>query len=108
MELRDRLRMMRATPEPQRTSRPVAAPLPYLEPMENEFGCTYYTDKIYIDHHGQIDLKNYPAITCEELRFLSMDRALQEFVLPQAVFLDIETTGTAGGTGTYAFLVGLG
>lgn len=31
-----------------------------------------------------------------------------KFDLQQALFLDTETTGLAGGTGTYAFLVGLG
>lgn len=108
MDLRDRLRALRTGPVQERPIQPAPAPLPYLEPLLNEHGCTYYSDKIYIDYHGRIDLKNFPELPLSELQFLSMDRSLEEFSLPNAVFLDIETTGTAGGTGTYAFLVGLG
>ena len=36
------------------------------------------------------------------------DVNLSDFNIQKAVFLDTETTGLAGGTGTYAFLVGLG
>jgi hypothetical protein len=39
---------------------------------------------------------------------LAGDRALSGFDLHGAAFLDTETTGLAGGTGTAAFLVGLG
>src|SRR3990170_1465451 len=106
MSLKERLANLRTSParmsSPNRPS-----PLPYLLPMENEQGMTYYKDKIYIDYHGQIDLKNYPRLSPETLAFLSFT-ALQEFDVRDAVFLDIETTGTAGGAGTVAFLVGLG
>ena len=34
--------------------------------------------------------------------------AQQPLHLDRTLFLDTETTGLAGGTGTYAFLVGLG
>ena len=108
MELRERLRALRTGPAPEEMPRVAASPLPHLQPLQNEHGCTYYSDKIYIDHHGLIDLKNFPELPLRELQFLSMDRSLNEFCLKDAVFLDIETTGTAGGTGTYAFLVGLG
>ena len=108
MELRERLRALRTGSAPDQKPHVSHSPLPYLQPLENEHGCTYYSDKIYIDHHGRIDLKDFPSLSLEELQFLSMDRSLNEFSLRDAVFLDIETTGTAGGTGTYAFLVGLG
>ncbi|MBM4436221.1 MAG: ribonuclease H-like domain-containing protein [Actinobacteria bacterium] len=36
------------------------------------------------------------------------DPRLHAFALGEAAFLDTETTGLAGGTGTYAFLVGVG
>ena len=39
---------------------------------------------------------------------LANDANLSGFDIQKAVFLDTETTGLAGGTGTYAFLVGLG
>ena len=39
---------------------------------------------------------------------LANDANLSGFDIHKAIFLDTETTGLAGGTGTYAFLVGLG
>ncbi len=36
------------------------------------------------------------------------DPEAREFDLHRAVFIDVETTGLAGGTGTYAFLIGCG
>ena len=42
------------------------------------------------------------------LATLSGDPELKDFELERALFIDTETTGLAGGTGTYAFLVGCG
>lgn len=42
------------------------------------------------------------------LTTLSGDPELEDFELERALFIDTETTGLAGGTGTYAFLVGCG
>ena len=107
MNLRERLNEMRSAQ--QTPSPPInRSPLPYLLPLENSSGLTYFCDKIFIDYHGQIDLKQYPEIPVDVLRFLSRDRKLTDFAIHDVLFLDIETTGTAGGTGTYAFLVGLG
>ncbi len=109
MQLRDRLESLRTTtPHADRPRPAKPAPLTYLSPIENQHGLTYYNDSIHIDHHGQIDLKNYPEIPAEMVRFLSLDFSIRDFAVRDAVFLDIETTGTAGGTGTYAFLIGLG
>ena len=108
MDLRDRLRALRNGPIEESPRRAAPSPLPYLLPLENEHGCTYVCDKVYIEYHGRIDLKNFPQLPLDELQFLSMDRSLEEFSIEHTAFLDIETTGTAGGTGTYAFLVGIG
>jgi uncharacterized protein YprB with RNaseH-like and TPR domain len=111
MELRDRLRTLidsKNTPHSRSPEKPSSAPLPYLLSENNEFGVTYYNDKIYIDYHGEIDLKNFPNLRLETLKFLALDDSLSDFALDQALFLDIETTGTSGGAGTVAFLAGLG
>lgn len=42
------------------------------------------------------------------LAFLSHDDAFEPLTLESALFLDLETTGLAGGTGTLPFLVGMG
>ena len=107
MNLRERLNGMR-TADRVTTQAAKICPLPYLSPLENVSGMTYFCDKIFIDYHGEIDLKHFPDIPADTLRFLCRDRNLDEFPIQDVLFLDIETTGTAGGTGTYAFLVGLG
>jgi uncharacterized protein YprB with RNaseH-like and TPR domain len=109
MDLRDRLRALKLTTvEKKPKTQPETGPLPGLVSLKNEAGETYICDKIYIEYHGQIDLKNFPEPSIATLRFLTLDRSLQEFSLHKVLFFDIETTGTAGGTGTYAFLVGFG
>jgi len=42
------------------------------------------------------------------LLYLSKDESFQSLDLSSALFFDLETTGLAGGTGTVAFLVGMG
>jgi hypothetical protein len=58
--------------------------------------------------YGQIPIALGLQIPGSVLAFLSRDRAFEELDLGSAVFLDLETTGLAGGTGTVPFLVGLG
>lgn len=113
MDLRERLAKLKSglpspSPEPRVQSPGHRAPLPYLEPVETPQGLTYRLDKIFIEYHGQVDFKNFPVLNSETLRFLTFNRALPDIELEKIAFLDIETTGTAGGTGTYAFLVGIG
>jgi uncharacterized protein YprB with RNaseH-like and TPR domain len=108
MNLRERLNAFRSSNAEPPSIPHRSVPLPYLSRLVNGPGVTYFCDKIFIDYHGQIDLKDFPEIPVDLLRFLSQDRTLTDFAIRDALFLDIETTGTAGGTGTYAFLVGLG
>lgn len=49
-----------------------------------------------------LNIPTYPA------HLLLKDERLKELDLRKALFLDTETTGLAGGTGTFAFMVGLG
>ncbi|MHB8992310.1 MAG: ribonuclease H-like domain-containing protein [Chloroflexota bacterium] len=58
--------------------------------------------------HGAYRLDEALEVEPEQLFWLGRDPKLAEFDLSQFAFLDTETTGLAGGTGTYAFLVGLG
>jgi len=59
-------------------------------------------------HHGDVPLGRFHAVLPETVGILTGERGLAAFDLAQAVFLDTETTGLAGGTGTAAFLVGIG
>jgi uncharacterized protein YprB with RNaseH-like and TPR domain len=57
--------------------------------------------------YGQIPISMGLQIPGQILGFLSRDSAFADLDLSSAVFLDLETTGLAGGTGTLPFLVGL-
>jgi uncharacterized protein YprB with RNaseH-like and TPR domain len=58
--------------------------------------------------HGAIALSRFRALQPSSVQVVAGDAAFGEFDLAQAAFLDTETTGLAGGTGTAAFLIGLG
>jgi hypothetical protein len=57
--------------------------------------------------YGQIPISMGLQIPAEIIGFLSRDAAFEGLDLSSALFLDLETTGLAGGTGTVPFLVGL-
>jgi uncharacterized protein len=57
--------------------------------------------------YGQIPISMGLQIPGSILSFLSRDGGFQGLDLSSALFIDLETTGLAGGTGTVPFLVGL-
>lgn len=57
--------------------------------------------------YGQIPISMGLQIPAGVIGFLSRDAAFEGLDLSTALFLDLETTGLAGGTGTLPFLVGL-
>lgn len=58
--------------------------------------------------HGNFMMGNFLERNLEHLRFAAK-RSLAKTVIPHnLLFMDTETTGLAGGTGTMAFLVGIG
>ncbi len=58
--------------------------------------------------HGRIVLEDLHGYRGRFFRTLGGRDSLETFDPARAVFLDTETTGLAGGAGTYAFLVGIG
>ena len=56
-------------------------------------------------HHGAVRLDQALALSARWLSRLGRD--LEQMDFERVVFLDTETTGLSGGTGTYAFLIGL-
>jgi uncharacterized protein YprB with RNaseH-like and TPR domain len=56
-------------------------------------------------HHALADLLAHPTQTAA---LLARDERLSGVDFRRMAFIDTETTGLAGGTGTYAFLVGVG
>ena len=58
--------------------------------------------------YGEMDLSDILAIPTYPAHLLSRDERLKELDFRSALFLDTETTGLTGGTGTFAFMVGFG
>ena len=77
--------------------------------VETPFGAHFETERLYERHrrHGSVgfaDLIDLPESSLEALS----EGAIAHSHPTRWAFLDTETTGLAGGTGTYAFLIGVG
>ncbi|RKY77703.1 hypothetical protein DRQ07_08420 [candidate division KSB1 bacterium] len=81
------------------------------ENSENEFGSFLkITKKIPLKKkHGRIDLNMSESLSSEILNMIDAGISLpQNFDYNNLIYLDTETTGLAGGTGTVPFLTGVG
>ena len=77
--------------------------------VENNFGSHYQCDRLFEGHkpHGSADVGALIEMPATLLDVLSNNEI--SGVHPERwAFLDTETTGLAGGSGTYAFLIGVG
>ncbi len=79
------------------------------EVVENAWGTYFLSEKFYPAHkrHGSIDISHLGELPGEWLSGLSKGE-IPAHDPTRWAFLDTETTGLAGGTGTCAFLVGVG
>lgn len=59
-------------------------------------------------HHGKAPISKALQVSTERLAQLALDPSLEGVDMRRALFLDTETTGLAGGTGTVPFLIGIG
>jgi len=84
----------------------------YLEgvEVENIYGkCIKVEKEFNLDFcHGQILISDGLRYKGETIAKFTCDEKPSKFEPERTVFLDTETTGLAGGTGTYPFLVGMG
>ncbi len=78
--------------------------------MENEAGAFYLVEEAFPLHHahGAPTLGDLLACPRHVPARLASDPAIAHLDYRRAAFVDIETIGLAGGTGTVAFMVGLG
>ncbi|MDQ3266727.1 MAG: ribonuclease H-like domain-containing protein [Myxococcota bacterium] len=58
-------------------------------------------------HHGTVRLANAASVSTATVAKLALDPSLEGTDFSRALFLDLETTGLAGGTGTLPVVVGL-
>jgi len=77
--------------------------------VETGFGKHFETEKLYERHrrHGSADIGSLADLPHDLLDIIS-DGAIAQVPPHEWAFLDTETTGLSGGTGTCAFLIGVG
>ena len=85
-------------------------PLPGLERRENDKGVYHYIEKQYPNNYSQgavvlSELLQHPP---KALSLVGLDDTIIATDLSKLLFIDTETTGLAGGAGTYVFLAGVG
>ena len=90
---------------------PIPAPEDWLhgEEVATAHGAHYETERLYERHrrHGSVGIVDLESLSHDLLDPISNGQI--RGVPPEKwCFLDTETTGLAGGSGTYAFLVGVG
>lgn len=80
------------------------------ERLETPEGSCYRVRRDYpvCHHYGGRPLERARVVSSGTLAALGRDDKLAGLTLDQACFIDTETTGLAGGTGTYVFMVGVG
>jgi len=79
------------------------------EVVRTACGEHFETEKLFERHrrHGSMDISNLYELPPDLLNSLS-EGSIPSSHPSRWAFLDTETTGLAGGTGTYAFLIGVG
>lgn len=119
MDLRDRLKQIRR-PAPTAGWKPAPRPEPRpwspepdawsLQEVRNQYGFCYVAERSVplASAHGNIRIEEFSGLSPATFSTASGDHRFAEFAADRAIFLDTETTGLAGGTGTYVFLLGLG
>jgi uncharacterized protein len=77
--------------------------------VENQFGQHFQTERLFASHknHGSADVGALADLPDDFLEVLG-NREIRSTPPRRWAFLDTETTGLAGGSGTYAFLIGVG
>ena len=77
--------------------------------VETALGTHFETERLYERHrrHGSVGIADLADLPGDLLAALS-EGAISQSHPNRWAFLDTETTGLAGGTGTYAFLIGVG
>lgn len=109
--LRERLeRLLRPT---QASHQKEVVPIENLvkgEVLSTPWGETFRAREYFpLDYrYGEMSLSEILSIPTYPAHLLLRDERLKELDFRKALFLDTETTGLCGGTGTFAFMVGLG
>jgi len=114
MDLRERLRLLRAAGAarlPQ--ADPTAGASPIHGALEGHLVQNPYGNAFYVENRYPIEYRRGPLalghlLGLDAEAWALVGRVPSQIEIRNAVFIDTESTGLAGGTGTYAFLIGLG
>ena len=73
-------------------------------------GQCFVAEETYpLDHtHGDLPLSSFLELSPQAVAHMEQDARVADVDLGNVCFLDTETTGLSGGTGTMAFIIGLG
>jgi uncharacterized protein YprB with RNaseH-like and TPR domain len=79
------------------------------EVVQNQFGSHFQTERLFARHkqHGAADIGSLAELPPDLMDALGGGE-IPAVACERWAFLDTETTGLAGGSGTYAFLIGVG
>jgi len=119
MDLKDKLRFIESLPRQQQRGisfTDTKSAVPDLsksidgELRSTDHGTFFYTERDFpVEYrHGCMPIADYLNYSPELLPVVGKDSEITTTDPQKLVFIDTETTGLAGGSGTYAFLVGLG
>lgn len=115
MDIRDKLKLYESVREVESDFSPKSAPADIGQwvdgkEVKNEFGSFFLSENDFCENylHGNISLLHGDSIPPTVFAWVGKDEGLENLTLKHALFLDTETTGLAGGTGTVPFLVGIG
>ena len=80
------------------------------EETENDHGRFFLVSEVICgsSHHGHRNIRETYTLDMAATAMLANDPSIASLNASDALFLDTETTGLAGGTGTMAFLIGMG
>jgi hypothetical protein len=92
----------------QPVGRSAAAPRREFESRPREPFQVFENAYPFRSRYGKHAIGEGIEVPSQALFYLSKDEAFQSLDFGSALFFDLETTGLAGGTGTVAFLVGMG
>ncbi len=101
--------MARGAPPPPAPADPSAGELPFAA-VETDKGTLYVRHVRFEPQHrvGKFPVGAARRADATMLSLLALDPALSPLAPGRALYLDTETTGLSGGTGTLPFLIGLG
>ncbi len=111
-DLRKRLERLIDPRQIKRAEEPVSPITEWVEgeEIDTPHGKVFMTQEVYRSgyRHGGRLLDCVMEVPTYPVSWVSGDERLVDLDFSQTLFIDVETTGLAGGTGTYAFMVGVG